>query len=164
MSGLFGQSEKVNNVLFVGIMALSILVLFISTLAGNFRFWITLFFLFLLFSSIIFGYVSKNSKKAFLLGFLIWACIPLYIIVGQIVSKRISISDIFVPDELTLIIIGCTFIAGIISGCVGYLTASNLGHSDKKWGIVYRILSSVLFFILFYITFFLYVFSTIDLF
>jgi len=164
MSGLFEQSEKVNNILFIGIIALSILALFISTVVENFRIWITLFFLFLLFSGIIFGFVSKNPKKAFLLGFLIWACIPLYIIVGEIASKRISISDLFVPDELILIIIICTFIAGIISGGVGYFTASEFVHSDKKWRILYRILSTVLFFILIFITYFLYVFSTIDLF
>ena len=158
------QREEANNLLFVGIMALSILALYISVIVENFRIWITLFFLLLLLGSIIFGYVSKNPKKSFFLGFLIWACIPLYITVGEIISKRISISDIFVPDELKLIIIGCTFIAGIISGGVGYFTASTFVHSDKKWGILYRVLSTVLFFILLFITYFLYAFSTIDLF
>ena len=161
MSGLFEQSEKINNIVFFGIMALSVLVLYISSLLENFRFWLTLFFLILLLSGIIFGFVSQNPKKSFLLGFLIWACIPLYLIIGKILSNPLSISDVF---DMIPIISGCTFITGIISGSVGYFAAAEFVHPDKKWKIVYRIISTVLFLVLLYITALLYIFSTVDLF
>jgi hypothetical protein len=155
MSGLFNQSEKVNNILFVGILALSILIFCISNVVESFRVWITLLFLFLLFSGIIFGFVSKNPKKAFFLGFLIWAFIPLYTTVADIIGGFFSIS-------LAIVIICWTFICGILNGSVGYLATAS--HPDKKWRIMYRVLSLVLFFILLYITSILYVFSTVDLF
>jgi hypothetical protein len=71
MSGLFGQSEKVNNVLFVVILTLAVLLLvFIKKIDSDLLF-LSLALLF--FSSIIYGYVSNRPKKAFLLAFLVWS-------------------------------------------------------------------------------------------
>ena len=156
MSGLFGQSEKVNNVLFVGILVLVILILhfFIMGSFENFRFWLTLFLSLLLFSSIIFGYVSKNPKKSFLLCFLIWASFPLYIlyiIVDSIVSNQTSIITGITEAAIPLLVF---FITGIISGSTGYFVAAD--HPDKNRRIIYRVLSFVLFLIVFLITVVLY--------
>jgi hypothetical protein len=132
MSGLFGQSEKVNNVLFVGI-----LILFIGVLI-NIRFDSLFFFLFLLFfSSVIFGYVSKSPNKSFLLGFLVWVVFPLSKIV-DILRQNISVSDInliYGSTTIMFLVFFIYFINGIISGGAGYFTAAN--HPDKERRIIY---------------------------
>ena len=152
MSGLFGQSEKVNNVLFVGILILLVGSLFL--LSGMFKLGellnvrfetdvillvssISLYCsLFLpLFSSIIFGYVSKSPKKSFLLGFLVWASLPLFSIISIIISFIIKGT---ISEQIS-ILYACLFLLyfmnGIISGGAGYFVAAN--HPDKKRRIIY---------------------------
>jgi len=155
MSGLFEQSEKSNNILFAGIMALSILILCLSYVGENFKAWMTILFLLLLFSSVIYGFVSKNPEKAFLLGFLIWALIPVYAAVVGIIDGLFVMS-------LAVVIICWAFICGILSGSIGYLTT--VAHLDKKCRIGYLVLSVILFFILFYISSVLFLFSAGDVF
>jgi hypothetical protein len=151
MSGLFGKSEKVNNILFVGILILFALSLFL--LSGifalgdllNVRFESDVILLFnslsvfltiflWLFSSIIFGYVSKSPKKAFLLGFLIWASLPLFSVVKGILG---SVTPIY--GSILILF----FINGIITGSAGYFAA--VDSPDKNKRTQYRLISLALF-------------------
>jgi len=151
MSGLFGQSEKVNNILFAGILILFALSLFL--LSGifalgdllNVRFesdvirlsyslstFLTIFLW--LFGSIIFGYVSKSPKKAFLLGFLIWTDFLLFSVIKAILG-----SDTPTYDSIMIFY----FINGIVNGSAGYFAA--VDSSDKNKRIQYWLISLALF-------------------
>ena len=163
MSGLFGQSEKVNNILFVGILILFVMSSFL--LSGMFKLGellnvrfetdvillssslsAYLLFFSLFFSSIIFGYISKNPKKTFLLGFLIWT-IPFCIPIIRIIIQQTSVSDVFLTDYLIMALL--FFINGILIGVAGYFVAVN--HPDKNRRILYLILSFVLILITIYL-------------
>ena len=163
MSGLFGQSEKVNNILFVLILILFVMssfllsgmfklgellnvrfetdvILLSSSLSANLLFFV------LFFSSIIFGYVSKNPKKTFLLGFLIWT-LPFCISIIRIIIRQTSVSDVFLTNYPILALL--SFINGILMGVAGYFVAVN--HPDKNRRILYRILPLVLILITIYL-------------
>jgi len=148
MTGLFGQSEKANTVLFS--LFLMLLILSLLFIDGVIRPYAEPFFLGLLFfGSIVYGFVSKNPKKSFLLGVLIWASLPIAVIISESVKNQYSIFDWFILSEVTILFL-ILFIIGIISGSSGYLIATENQNFKIKilyWGLAL---------ILWLFTFFLY--------
>ncbi|MDV0446297.1 hypothetical protein MsAg5_01270 [Methanosarcinaceae archaeon Ag5] len=136
MSGLSNQNsnqnEKLNNILFVLILGLSIITGVLFTLESTFYSGIVYFLLILTIipTGIIYGFISKNPKKSFALGFLtVLLCLG-------IATWR--------PDIITqIIILTASLCLGILNGLAGYFMAKN--DSDSKKNTFYKSLSLMFF-------------------
>ena len=140
MTGLFGQSEKANSILFIAFLSLYLFSLFGMVSDVWFYRTETLFFIMLLTGSIFYGFISKSPIKSFILGFLIWflpiAIIGIYDIIES--SEPVQLSDFL---GLVFWMVLC-----LLNGGVGYFIAAT--NSDKRKQLLYRIFSLMILFLL----------------
>jgi hypothetical protein len=140
MTGLFGQSEKANSILFIAFLSLYLFSLFGMVSDVWFYRTETLFLIMLLTGSIFYGFISKSPIKSFILGFLIWflpiAIIGIYDIIES--SEPVQLSDFL---GLVFWMVFC-----LLNGGVGYFIAAT--NSDKRKQLLYRIFSLMILFLL----------------
>jgi len=140
MTGLFGQSEKANSILFIAFLSLYLFSLFGMVSDVWFYRTETLFLIMLLTGSIFYGFISKSPFKSFILGLLIWflpiAIIGIYDIIES--SEPVQLSDFW---GLVFWMVFC-----LLNGGVGYFIAAT--NSDKRKQLLYRIFSLMILFLL----------------
>ena len=140
MTGLFGQSEKANSILFIAFLSLYLFSLFGMVSDVWFYRTETLFLIMLLTGSIFYGFISKSPIKSFILGLLIWflpiAIIGIYDIIES--SEPVQLSDFW---GLVFWMVFC-----LLNGGVGYFIAAT--NSDKRKQLLYRIFSLMILFLL----------------
>ena len=145
------QIEMFNDILFVFLLLLFfVLGLPIHRYVGMSVYTYATFFL-LFFSGIIYGYISKNPPKSFLIGFLFLPTVGIFSIIEQLFTAP------FLPHIQDFIF---AFIVSIFLGLPGYFTAKfaiqiNTGTKDID-SIKYLLLFFFTYIIMIIVLFFLF--------
>ena len=144
MAGLFNQNEKTNTILFAVIWMVFILAIEGLTVSTLFPYVEPLFLVLLLFGSIIYGFISRNPKKSLLLGILIWASMPLYLLTSEAIAGQLFASGNFAVTEFVTLVI-FLLVIGVINGGSAFLVATD--HTSSKKDLLCHILALILSFI-----------------
>ncbi|MBZ3935391.1 hypothetical protein [Methanimicrococcus blatticola] len=142
MTGLFNQSENVNTLLFAFIW-----IVFILSVIGIFYGYSVhtaeLIFIFLLLAgSIIYGFISKNPVKSFILGLSIWLS---WVFISTFPNILESGYGSIFENPLSFLGGMLYFAAlGSLNGGIGYFIAAT--HSDKRRQLLYRVIALALLF------------------
>ena len=140
MSG-YNRNEKTNNILFAFFFVIFLILLFCL----HYRIFTSTAEIFLLlllfFGGLIYGYISKNPIKSFLLIFSFWFLFFLYLLFGQITQTSVSIFTVSFLKQLVSL-----FLYPTVWGITGFLMAKESSNKTKR--IIYIILAILICFTL----------------
>jgi len=121
------QKETLNNVLFF-----SFLFIFITINIGIFfnyavSLFENIFLFFLVFAGIIYGFISKNSVKSFLIGFLLWPVFLFFSFVRDLSAfEFMELLLSYLPVSIII------FVISLLWGLPGFFTAKIFSEDGKR--------------------------------